>query len=281
MLLVAAVVALAQGAEVPSAELAAAVRSMRPRADEPVAIVTSNRGAEKRANEILGEDDYVFSRAGSASETDLAQLGVACAVFLDRQGVSPSSPWIVKAVGDCAALPVQVVVVPHSIESMEFKQYHRYRNGMGTATFGLLVMPPLAVGTYALGATVAYSDPFLATTLVLLSGVSAVFAPVYVGGGSLAAARALRKSGVDVSIAPGAMSLTFIGIAILTPAFDAEAVGAVFYFGSFVAGGVQMAMDTAAYRRSGLEPSHTARFHLTPVPFAVDGTRGLALAGSF
>jgi hypothetical protein len=281
MALVLAMLALARSAEVPPAELAAAVGSMRPRAEAPVAIVTSNRAAEKRATEVLGEGDYVFSRAGSASETDLQQLGVTCAVFLDRQGVSPSAPWIVKAVGDCAALPVQVEAVPHSIESLEFKQHYRYRSGMAAATVGLLVMPPLAVGTIAIGATIAYTDPVGSTALVLLGGVTAILAPVYVGAGSLGAARALRKSGVDVSTAPGAMSLTLIGIAILTPAFDADAVGAVCYFGSFVSGGVQMAMNTKAYRSLDREPPHTARFHITPVPVAVDGTKGLALAGEF
>jgi hypothetical protein len=283
MALVLAMLALARGAVVPPAGLATAVQSMRPRADEPIAIVTPNRSVEKRAVTILGESNDVFSRAGSASETDIAQLGVTCAVFLQRDGVSRSSPWIVIGVGDCTALSPPVETIPKSIESLEFKQRHRYVNGMTTATVGLLVMPPLAVGTVALGATIANSEsePVGATMLLLVGSFSALMAPAYVGAGSLAAGHALRKSGVDVSIVPGATSLTLIGLTILTPAFDAEAVGAVLYCGSFVAGGVQMAMDTAAYRGLDREPSHNARFHLTPVPLAVDGMRGLALTGTF
>jgi hypothetical protein len=281
MALVLATLLVARSAEVPEAELAAVVQSMRPRPDEPIAIVTPNRSAEARAVSILGEGGDVLSRAGSASETDVGQLGVTCAVFLQRQGVSRTSPWLVTGVGDCAAVAPPVMAIPRSLESLEFIQHHRYRNGMTTATFGLLVMPPLAVGSYALGSTIAYSEPVGATTLILLGGVTAILAPVYVGAGSLGAARALRKSGVDVSNVAGATSLTLICIAILTPAVDAEAVGAVFYFGSFVAGGVQMAMNTAAYRKLDLEPPRAARFHVRPVPFAVDRTRGLALAGSF
>jgi hypothetical protein len=187
----------------------------------------------------------------------------------------------VTGLGDCAALPPPIEAVPHSIESLEFIQHHRYRNGMTAATFGLIVLPPVAVGTIALGATIADANPYGATTLILLGGVSALLAPVYVGAGSLASARALRKSGVDVSIVAGTTSLTLMGIAILTPAVDAEAIGAVFYFGSFAAGGVQMAMNTAAYRRLDLAPSRSARVHVRPVPLVVDGTRGLALSGEF
>jgi hypothetical protein len=61
MALLLAMLPLARSAEVPTAGLAAAVQSMRPQPDERIAIVTPNRSAEKRANEILALG-YVAAR---------------------------------------------------------------------------------------------------------------------------------------------------------------------------------------------------------------------------
>ena len=285
MALVLAMLLTARSAEVPTAELAAAVQSMRPRPDAPIAIVTPNRPQQRAVETTLGAADYVFTRAGSPSETELVPLGVTCAVFVTRRGMGARSPWTVTPVGDCG-IPLVVDEATPTLSvgpTRVFEHERQYRHGMTIATWGAVGLPSAALVFLVVGYPVGVLEsPTAGTVLWGIAAGAAIAAPPTVAFGALSSARALRTSGVPVSRAAGHTALVLMGVAAVAPLLDFDAVAGLCLFSSFVAGGVQMKMDTAAYRASDLEPWRGAvRFHVRPVPLVGDDMRGLALTGAF
>ncbi len=269
----------------PDSELAEAVGAVRERVGAPIAIVTPNRPEDERARAIVVPGDYVFARAGSPSETRIAELGVACALFLTREGLGDRARWSMTPVGECGKggpaaepLPEEPTTRPPRSRLPPLDPLADYHRHTRTARTALMVLPIGAIAVLAGVQTgVNHGWEPQSGALVAAGTVTLLVAPGFLAGGSLSAANDLLAMGIPVSRDGGHAAWVFYAIAMGSPL---TVVGVVAFFpigyiGAIASGCSQLQANTRAFEGSGRAP------HVRLQPILTPDERGLAVVGTF